>query len=98
MPENTYLPLGSVIMLEGGDHRVMITGYGHTLNGQEHIVYDYVGCLWPEGTLGSDQTLAFNRSQVNEVYFLGYQTEGQQVFIARIEAALAEYRASQEEK
>jgi len=32
------------------------------------------------------------------VYFLGYQTDGQQLFMARMEAALNEYRNQQEKK
>jgi len=75
-----YLPIGTVVMLKGGKKRVMIAGYFAVDNKNTEVVYDYSGCLFPEGFLSSDQTLLFNHSQIEKVYFEGYQDEDQQLF------------------
>lgn len=91
------LPIGSVVMLEGGEHRLMITGYGQRLqNGNE--VCDYVGCLWPEGHLKPDQNYIFNSENIADIFFLGYQTDGQKVYVTKIESALADYRSQHIDK
>lgn len=89
------LPLGSVIRLASGEHRIMITGYGQRLQGQDEVC-DYVGCLWPEGHQSPDKCYVFNADGIADVCFLGYQTDGQKVFIAKMEAALADYRVRQQ--
>lgn len=91
------LPIGSVVMLEGGEHRLMITGYGHHLPDSDEVS-DYVGCPWPEGILRADQNYLFNGDTIAEVFFLGYQTDGQKVLVAKMEAALADYRSRSAEK
>lgn len=85
------MPVGSVVMLKGGDHRVMITGYAQKLQGEE-TVYDYVGCLWPEGYTAPDRNYVFNQDEIDTIFFIGYQTDGQQVFLTKLTDALAEYR------
>lgn len=90
------LPTGSVVMLEGGNHRLMIIGYAQKMDGSEKA-YDYVGCLWPEGYLRPDANYMFNQENVKEVFFLGYQTDGEQVLVAEISAALDKYRAEHPE-
>lgn len=92
------LPIGSVVMLKGGEHRVMIMGYAQQLEGEDGKVYDYVACLWPEGFLRPDQNILFDGDQIDMLYSVGYITEGQQVFAARMEAALAGYREKMPEE
>lgn len=91
------LPIGSVVLLEGGEHRLMITGYGQRLQGGDEVC-DYVGCLWPEGHMRPDQNYIFNGDKITDVFFLGYQTDGQKVHAAKLEAALADYRSKLAEK
>lgn len=85
------LPLGSVVRLAAGEHRIMITGYGQRLQGQEEV-NDYVGCLWPEGHQSPDKNYVFNAGAIEDVLFLGFQTDGQKMFVAKMETALADYR------
>lgn len=88
------LPIGSVIRLESGEHRLMITGYGQRIQGRDEVC-DYVGCLWPEGHEAPDRCYVFNREDIADVYFLGYQTDGQKVLVSKVETALAAYRQKQ---
>ena len=68
-----FLPIGTVVMLEGGSKRVMISGFCaiEQNNTENKKVWDYSGCMYPEGFLDSKQTCLFNHEQIKEVYHLG---------------------------
>lgn len=67
-----YLPVGTVVMLKGGTKRAMITGFCTTAKEKNDKVYDYCGCLYPEGIISSDKTLLFDHDQIEKVHFLGF--------------------------
>ena len=69
-----YLPLGSVVLLEGGDKRVMI--YGRRQQAiADAVTWDYIACLYPEGNLDEDHSYLFNHDQIDRVYFIGFQDD-----------------------
>ena len=75
-----YLPIGTVVLLKGGSKKIMIIGFkarvtDETDEKNRNTVWDYSGCLYPEGLLSSDQILIFNHSQISKVYHLGYHNE-----------------------
>ena len=77
--EDKYLPIGSVVLLDGGTKRLMITGYCMQTEEQPGVLYDYSGCLYPEGLIRSDITSIFNHSQIKEIFFKGFDdSEGQE--------------------
>ena len=61
-----FLPIGTVVMLKGGTKRVMIIGFCVT-NGEDKEVYDYSGCLYPEGLLSSNEICMFNHDLIDTV-------------------------------
>ena len=67
-----YLPLGTVVLLNGGTKRLMITGYCMKIKEKPGVIYDYCGCLYPEGTIKSDITSVFNHSQIQRIDYMGY--------------------------
>ena len=73
--EEKYLPIGSVVLLEGGTKKLMITGYCMETEEQPGVLYDYSGCLYPEGLIRSDVTSIFNHDQIKEIFFKGYNDE-----------------------
>lgn len=75
-----YLPIGTVVMLNGGTKRVMITGFCSMAADDEDVIYDYSGCMYPEGFLSSDQTALFNHSQIAKVYHMGLVDEEEKQF------------------
>jgi len=79
-----FLPIGSVVMLKGGSKRVMVAGYLAIDNQNKDVIYDYSGCMFPEGFLGSDQTLLFNHDQIDKIYFDGFQDEEQKTFLKNL--------------
>lgn len=91
------LPVGSVVMLQQGNHRVMIIGYCQKLLSQPEKIYDYVGCLFPEGFISAEKNYLFNREQIETVYHVGYQTDGQFAFADKMEAAIDRLRKPQNE-
>ena len=76
IPEK-FLPIGTVVMLKEGTKRVMIAGFCAVENGEneeenaERKIWDYSGCLYPEGFLQSNQTCLFDHDQIEEIYHLG---------------------------
>ena len=67
-----WLPIGSVVRTEGAVRKLMVIGRIVTTE-EEDAVYDYVGVPYPEGVSGSDQMYFFNRDQIEELFFIGFQ-------------------------
>ena len=77
-----YLPVGTVVLLEDAKKRLMITGFCMTDNSDKENpqVYDYSGCLYPEGLVNSNQIALFNHDQIAEIYHMGYSDEEEKAF------------------
>ena len=82
------LPIGSVVLLEGGKKRVMIYGIKQTDQDTQEE-YDYIGVVYPEGNMGQGTQFLFNHDNIEEVFFKGYNDEERQDFLQR----LADYYA-----
>lgn len=67
-----YLPVGSIVLLSGGTKRLMITGYCMQTEERPGVIYDYSGCLYPEGVIRSDVTSVFNHDQIEKIDFVGF--------------------------
>ena len=86
--DEKFLPIGTVVLLEGGKKELMIMSYCIKPTGEVYDkdgiidakdkVFDYGGCLYPEGMITSNQLFAFNHDQIARVCFKGYKTEVQQ--------------------
>lgn len=81
-----YLPLGTVVLLNGGTKRLMITGYCMKIKEKPGVIYDYCGCLYPEGTIKSDITSVFNHSQIQRIDFEGYSDVESKQFMEKLRA------------
>lgn len=84
------LPIGSVVLLKNGKKRVMIFGVKQTENesGKE---YDYISVLYPEGNIGEAGQYLFNHSDIETVFYKGYEDEERAEFIEK----LSEYYETQ---
>lgn len=78
------LPLGSVVLLNGGTKKVMIIGYCMKTPDNPDKIYDYCGCVFPEGVLRSDITCVFNHEQIKQIYFSGYKNDEANQFLDRV--------------
>jgi len=72
--EDEFLPIGSVVLLEGGNKRIMICGRIQAQAGSD-IIYDYSACYYPEGIVDPKSMFFFNRDAIETVYFRGYEDQ-----------------------
>lgn len=81
MNNSKYLPLGTVVMLKNGIHKVMIVGYC-TVSPEisETKMFDYMACLYPEGIFSLDKMMVFNHEDIDTTYQLGYSDSNQKDF------------------
>lgn len=77
------LPIGSVVLLEGGKKRVMIYGIKQ-IEQETQEEYDYIGVVYPEGNMGKGTQFLFNHDKIQEVFHKGYEDEERQEFIQRL--------------
>lgn len=75
-----YLPVGSIVLLNGGTKRLMVTGYCMQTEERPGVIYDYSGCLYPEGVIRSDVTSVFNHDQIERVDFVGFTDDEGKTF------------------
>lgn len=67
-----YLPLGSIVLLEGGSQKLIIIARGmHVTMDEQTYFFDYGGVPYPDGLVG-DRMAYFNHSNVSKVVFEGY--------------------------
>lgn len=91
------LPIGSVVLLKNSTKKLMIIGFAQVSASNPDKVYDYVGCVFPEGFIGPDQTFLFDSHQIERIYAVGYQDEEQMNFKIRVDEALTEIRRKESE-
>lgn len=72
-----FLPIGTVVLLKGGTKRVMITGFCVI---SDNKVFDYTGCLYPEGYIFKDKILVFNHNQIDKIYYMGLSDDEEKKF------------------
>ena len=75
-----YLPIGTICLLKGAKKRVMITGFCTIADDNKEEIYDYNGCMYPEGVVTAEKTLLFNHDQIEKIYYMGYNDEENKEF------------------
>lgn len=85
-----FLPIGTVVLLKEATKRMMITGYCSATPDAPDKTYDYVGVLFPEGNLGSEEVALFNHDMIGTIAHMGLDDEEYKAFDAKIKKILAE--------
>lgn len=75
-----FLPLGTVVLLKKGVHKVMIIGYGVQDSKNPKKYFDYMACMFPEGVLSLENSFAFNHEDIKTIYHLGFEDESVKEF------------------
>lgn len=92
-----YLPIGTVVLLEGGEKRVMITGFCPIAENNKDEMWDYSGCVYPEGFLDSKHVCLFNHDQIAEIYHLGLSDdEEEKEFKQRLKQVIEAQKANKD--
>ena len=72
------LPIGSIVYLNEGTHKIMIMNRAPILPSEESedegIWYDYSGCFYPQG-LDPNNVFYFNEENIDEIVFEGFKDE-----------------------
>ncbi|WP_088052177.1 DUF4176 domain-containing protein [Virgibacillus dakarensis] len=89
----TLLPYGTIVLLKGGNKRLVIYGRKQIVTGEggediqtqeeeitEQTMYDYIGVPYPEGYISQEYTYAFNHSDIIDIIFRGYEDEEEEEF------------------
>lgn len=79
-----YLPIGSIVLLKGGKKRAMITGFCSVAQENQDKIYDYSGCVYPEGYLSSNQVCLFDHDQIEKIFFVGYEDDEEKIFKGKL--------------
>lgn len=74
------LPIGSVVLLNNGTKKIMITGFYSISANEPNKVFDYCGCLFPEGVISSEQNLLFDHKQIEKVCYIGFKNDEEKEF------------------
>lgn len=83
------LPIGSVVLLKGGNKRIMVTGRIQAKVGDDHV-YDYSACYYPEGLVDPSEMLFFDHDNIARLYFIGFQDTEELQFRAERLAPIGE--------
>lgn len=83
-----FLPLGSVVVINGGVKKYLIVARGLKLNidGKE-LYFDYGACLYPEGMMG-DRLMYFQHTDIYKVVFTGFEDDDEKMMRENIQRAL----------
>lgn len=70
-----YCPIGSVVEVKDSKLKIMIIGTIILDLTKKGVVYDYMGCKYPEGVFDKEHILYFNHEDINKVIFQGTEDE-----------------------
>lgn len=82
------LPVGTIVRLFGANRKIMILGYAKKGKENDGKVFDYAGCVYPEGYGGRDAMLVFNHEDIERIYALGFQEEARFAFEEQLKVEL----------
>lgn len=77
------LPIGSIVLLEGGSKRLMVYGVKQTDN-SDNQTYDYIGVVYPEGNMGEGTQFLFNHEDIADIIFRGFEDSERDDFIDKL--------------
>ncbi len=91
MKKMDFLPLGSIVLLEGGIQKLMIVARGLNVkyDGDEYF-FDYGAVMFPQGLMG-DQLTYFNHSGISRVVSYGYMDDETAVMDETLSRYVAEH-------
>lgn len=92
MSDNKLLPIGSILLLKDSLKKVMVMGFCQTNPEDMDTIYDYCGCLYPEGYMDPQKIFLFNHDMIERVYSVGYIDDEQYEFQDKLEKVVNEIK------
>ena len=79
-----YLPLGSIVILNGGVQKILIIARGMiAADMNPPKFFDYGGSFYPQGLIG-DQIMYFNHEDIKKVVFTGFSDDDDKLMVENI--------------
>lgn len=88
-----YLPIGTVCRLKDGEKELMIIGFCVSEKDEDKM-YDYLGCLYPEGHIGNDINFLFDHEQIEEILYTGLINDKEKEFKTKLREYIKEKTAT----
>lgn len=89
MEKINFLPIGSLVYLNGGKKKIMVISRAIAMKlNNENVYFEYGGCTYPEGLLG-DAVAYFNNEDVAEVLVQGYADDEEDVMVKNLNLAIS---------
>jgi hypothetical protein len=82
------LPIGSVVLLKNASKRLMIIGYQRKSADGGDKIFDYCGCVYPEGFTSPKDTAIFDHDQIDRLISVGLQNGPQVEFSEKLKEIL----------
>lgn len=70
--EITFLPLGSIVSLKKETSKIMIIGFAPMIKNDITKRWDYLGCPYPTGVMTTEQSIVFNKGDIDKIFHKGY--------------------------
>ena len=72
--EEKYLPIGTIVKLKDAtaEAYLMITGFCVNKEEDETVIYDYLGCMYPQGMIDQNANFLFNHDNIEKILFKGF--------------------------
>ena len=81
------LPIGSVVMLKDATKSLMVIGR-FQVDMEDKEIYDYAGCMYPEGFLNAQELFLFQAEDIETILFKGMQNEEELAFREKLKSIL----------
>jgi uncharacterized protein (TIGR02452 family) len=73
-----YLPVGTIVELRNDNKKLIVLGF--CFETTDKTVFDYCGCLYPEGLTYNKELKTYNHYQISKIYHIGYFNYQHQIF------------------
>lgn len=94
--DEKFLPIGSVVLLKGGTKKAMITGFCSVAEEDKTKMYDYTGCVYPEGYLDFNQICLFDHNQIEKIFHYGYEDDEEKEFKQQLNEIASQFENGDE--
>lgn len=84
------LPLGSVVLIKNAVKKTVIIGYMQIGESDKTKLHDYVGIMYPIGTIGVGSQFLFDHEDIQDIIFTGYKNPEFDEMVAALEKEAAE--------
>lgn len=76
-----FVPLGSIVLLDGGTQKLMVVARGlNVKRGEKTFFFDYGGVPYPQGLIG-DQLAYFNHENIRSLVYIGCNDSDNQTMV-----------------